>query len=481
MKKKNFIFVVIAVLLQFNIVIAQNGKPQYTIRTEQNGADFGSFTIELFPLIAPLHSAYFDSLVNIGFFDSTAFHRVVPDFVIQGGDPNSKHLPKDTWGEGDSTQATILAEFSGVSHLRGIIGAARDEDVNSASSQFYVNIEDNLFLDSAYTAFGRVISGMNIVDSIVSVPRDANDNPNDKIEMFVTKGITTDVIPTVPELVFPNNLGEGVINGDSLLWNADKDAVEFTLEMSMNQDFNPLVLNTKVGKRFYRITNLELGKVQYYWRVKANNGGNISEFSETKTFYSSIKAPILLSPEKNEDSVSVTPQLQWEAVDGATRYRVQVSNAPLFQDKYIVVDVDTITKTSFVTSELQAKKSHYWKVFSLTDKYEGPSSEFSRFVTGSLTSVTSLENFPSEFSLSQNYPNPFNPTTVIEFSIPKVSNVSLEVFDIKGEKVSQLLNEELSAGKYQFSFDATHLSSGLYFYKISASNYSATKKMLLVK
>ena len=184
--KKIALFIVIQILLWANIVICQTGKPQYIIRTEQNGVDFGSFTIELFPLIAPLHSAYFDSLVAISFFDSTAFHRVVPDFVIQGGDPNSKYLPRETWGEGDPSQATILAEFSGVSHLRGIIGAARDTDINSASSQFYVNVADNESLDGAYTAFGRVISGMEVVDLIVNVPRDANDNPLDKIEMFVT-------------------------------------------------------------------------------------------------------------------------------------------------------------------------------------------------------------------------------------------------------------------------------------------------------
>ena len=481
MKKRTYLFAILVVLLLINTTIAQTGKPQYVIRTEQNGIDFGTFTIELFPQIAPLHSAYFDSLVNISFFDSTAFHRVVPDFVIQGGDPNSKNLPRETWGEGDPSQATILAEFSAVSHLRGIIGAARDTDINSASSQFYVNVAANESLDSLYTAFGRVISGMDIVDSIVSVPRDANDNPNDKIEMFVTKGSSTNIVPTIPELIFPDNFGIGLIVGDSLKWNADEDAVEFSLQISNDENFNSLYLDTKVGKNLYRIRNLDLGNIQYYWRVKANNGGNISEYSATNTFYSSIKAPVLLAPGMNEDSVSVTPKLEWLPVDGATRYKVQVSEAPLFQDRYIVVDIDTITTSSFITPQLRATKSHYWKVFSLTDEYVGPSSDFSRFVTGSLTSIKIANNLPNKFHLAQNYPNPFNPTTAIEFSIPEISNVTLEIFNVKGEKVEVLVNKELSAGSYQYHFDASQLSSGLYFYKIVAGEYSATNKMLLIK
>ena len=479
MKKKINILIVFALLV--SITVAQTGKPQYVIRTEQNGVDFGTFTIELFPQIAPLHSAYFDSLVNISFFDSTAFHRVVPDFVIQGGDPNSKHLPRDTWGEGDSTQATILAEFSGVSHQRGIIGAARDTDINSASSQFYVNIADNKSLDSAYTAFGRVIEGMDVVDLIVGVPRDANDNPNDKIEMFVTKGGFTNNVPSVPELTFPANMGEGIIISDTLRWDAVDDAVQYSIQISKTENFDSLYLDSKVGNNFHRISSLDLGSIEYHWRVRANNGGNVSEYSEPKIFYSSIKAPVLVSPEMSEDSVSVTAKLEWLPVEGASGYRVLVSKAPLFQDRYIVVDVDTITITSFVTPELQETKSHYWKVFSLTDEYQGPSSEFSRFITGSLTSITVENNLPTEFALLQNYPNPFNPTTVIEFSITNTSQVSLEVFNIKGEKVNQLLNEELNAGKYQFKFDASQLSSGLYFYKIVSGKYSATKKMLLVK
>ncbi|MFM8950405.1 MAG: peptidylprolyl isomerase [Bacteroidota bacterium] len=179
-------------LLLFVVVIASSfasfaqgiDKPQYQILTKRAGAYLGTINIELFPLIAPLHTHNFDSLVNDQFFDSTAFHRVVPGFVIQGGDPNTISGPISTWGQGQPWQQNVPAEFNAVRHVRGIIGAARDNDPNSANSQFYICVANATFLDGNYTVYGKVTTGMNIVDTIVSSPRNANDVPLQKIEMF---------------------------------------------------------------------------------------------------------------------------------------------------------------------------------------------------------------------------------------------------------------------------------------------------------
>ena len=108
-------------------------KPRYIIETHRAGVYLGTFEIELFPLIAPLATNNFDSLVNVQFYDSTAFHRGVPGFVIQGGDPNSINGPKSTWGQGNPNQPTVNAEFSVVQHLRGRLDSARDTDTNSAN------------------------------------------------------------------------------------------------------------------------------------------------------------------------------------------------------------------------------------------------------------------------------------------------------------------------------------------------------------
>ncbi len=97
------------------------------------------------------------------------------------------------------------------------------------------------------------------------------------------------------------------------------------------------------------------------------------------------------------------------------------------------------------------------------------------------TDVEQFDQIPTEFSLKQNYPNPFNPSTTIEFSIPKESFVELKVFNVLGKEVATLVNENYSAGSYKSNFDASNLSSGIYFARISAGSFMETKKMILTK
>ena len=165
-------------------VLAQdknNNHPVYTITVQELDVILGDITIELFPETAHNHCANFDSLVKIGFYDGTAFHRIDPDFMIQGGDPNSKNPTKDpsTWGFG---------EFNSISHKRGILSAARGENINSADSQFFICVKDSEFLDGEYTAYGKVLQGMEIVDKVAESPRDkATERPLKKITMKIVK------------------------------------------------------------------------------------------------------------------------------------------------------------------------------------------------------------------------------------------------------------------------------------------------------
>ena len=207
--KKNLLFLFLLPLLAFGQA-SFTGKPRYSILTKRSGALLGEIRVELFPAIAPLAVANFDSLVKMHFYDSTAFHRVVPGFVIQGGDPNSRSGPRSTWGQGNPSQKKVPAEFSAVSHARGILSAARDTSPNSADSQFFICVAAATSLDGKYSAYGRVISGMNIADLIVNSPRDANDNPNQKIEMFVTYIGSNDTVPDASTLISPSSGAQGV-------------------------------------------------------------------------------------------------------------------------------------------------------------------------------------------------------------------------------------------------------------------------------
>ncbi|MDE1045556.1 MAG: peptidylprolyl isomerase [Nitrospinaceae bacterium] len=148
----------------------------------------GDIELELQNDIAPGHVKNFKDLAEKGFYDGTTFHRVIPGFMIQGGDPNTKSDDRSTHGMGGPGY-TIKAEFSSTPHTRGVLSMARSQDPDSAGSQFFVVVKDSSFLDNQYTAFGLVTKGMEVVDKIVSVPRDSKDNPDEKVEIKSVKMI----------------------------------------------------------------------------------------------------------------------------------------------------------------------------------------------------------------------------------------------------------------------------------------------------
>ncbi|MBT6295857.1 MAG: peptidylprolyl isomerase [Nitrospinaceae bacterium] len=145
---------------------------------------FGKIEIQFFEDKAPGHVKNFKDLANKGFYDGTIFHRVIPGFMIQGGDPNTKGDDRSTHGIGGPGYS-IKAEFNDTPHKRGILSMARSQDPDSAGSQFFVVVKDSGFLDGQYTAFGKVLTGMAVADQIVNSPRDRRDNPNKRIEMKV--------------------------------------------------------------------------------------------------------------------------------------------------------------------------------------------------------------------------------------------------------------------------------------------------------
>ena len=151
---------------------------EVTIKT-----NFGSIKFTLLPELAPETVRNFSKLAKDVFYNGTLFHRVIPGFMIQGGDPNTKNSDKSTWGQGGPGY-NLKAEFSSRSHLRGIVSMARANDPDSAGSQFFIVTSDSTFLDKQYTVFGEVVDGIEVADKIVNLPRDGNDCPEQEVKML---------------------------------------------------------------------------------------------------------------------------------------------------------------------------------------------------------------------------------------------------------------------------------------------------------
>ena len=162
--------------------VSENTKA--TISVSSKGVSIGEIVLRFFPDVAPGHVKNFVKLSKDGFYNGTTFHRVIPGFMIQGGDPNSKNPDRASHGMGGPGYK-VKAEFNSKPHTRGIVSMARSNDPDSAGSQFFVCVADANFLDWQYTVFGEVVSGMDVVDKVVGMKRDGRDNPLERVEMTV--------------------------------------------------------------------------------------------------------------------------------------------------------------------------------------------------------------------------------------------------------------------------------------------------------
>jgi len=152
--------------------VAKYAKARAEITTK-----FGKMVVKFYPDLAPIHVNNFITLAESGFYNGTTFHRVIPGFMIQGGDPSGN----GTGGPG----YTIPAEFSKKKHVAGILSMARRADPDSAGSQFFVMAGPYPSLDNKYSVFGEVVEGLDVIQKIVNVPRDRRDKPLEAVTMEV--------------------------------------------------------------------------------------------------------------------------------------------------------------------------------------------------------------------------------------------------------------------------------------------------------
>lgn len=192
-----------------------------------------------------------------------------------------------------------------------------------------------------------------------------------------------------------------------------------------------------------------------------------------------LAAPVLTSPENEAVDLALSPTLEWEAVSDAESYTVQWSVSDTFEIDTEEKQIDSDSKTEI--SGLDEQTDYYWRVKAVTEETESEWSETWQFTTMMTTSTDPDETAPREFELAQNYPNPFNPSTKIRFAMPEHGHVTLRVYNTLGRQVATVINETRNAGWHEVNFDASNMSSGIYFYRLQAESHTETRQMMLIK
>jgi hypothetical protein len=288
-------------------------------------------------------------------------------------------------------------------------------------------------------------------------------------------------IPDPPVLIKPQDNAKNVKNNSELVWSTGSTVETFRAQVSQNVLFTSLIFNdSTLTDTTAELSNM-LENKKYYWRVRGKNSSGVGENSTIYSFTSAVNAPDSLTAEL---STETSIKLDWK--DKSTvENRYYVIRKVGEQGTYQLLDSLAANSLTYSDTGLAVATAYVYGV------YCGVSQNFSDTVEVSINTPSSVENeneiIPSAFTLSQNYPNPFNPSTVIKYGVPVESKVKIVVYNTIGQVVAQLADISQSAGYYELKWNASDLSSGIYFYSIEASpvdgsqSFKEVRKMLLLK
>ncbi|PKL90422.1 MAG: hypothetical protein CVV23_00795 [Ignavibacteriae bacterium HGW-Ignavibacteriae-2] len=300
-----------------------------------------------------------------------------------------------------------------------------------------------------------------------------------------TSNVVELTAPSTPLLAYPGNEELNQKDTTLLTWNYAQYASSYTLQVAKDSLFNTIFISKEnLQDSTYKLTGM-FGQEKYYWRISAKNIVGQSEYSDTWSFTTGFPiATTLVYPPNQTVNVPEYPEFKWNSVKNADSYRLQVVKSVIsWSDNLIILDVKDILDTTYTNPE-QFKLGEYysWRVMAGNDYgYSSPSPIF-KFQINTVSGIDEEGfNLPVAYNLYQNYPNPFNPVTQITFDIPEDGFTSLKIFNSLGQQVGQLINKNLTAGKYSFEFNANNLPTGIYIYSLNSNNNRFTKKMVLIK
>ncbi len=296
---------------------------------------------------------------------------------------------------------------------------------------------------------------------------------------------------SIPQPRGPVNGANDLIQPFDLIWSKIADPNEFDTGHQIWIDDNPdfsspeKVINSQ--DTTYTITDLEYQKT-YYWAARFYvdiewSPPTYYNWSSVRSFSVSCNrsdGPELLIPANAAVNLPQPLILSWSHFIYTDYYVIQVSTNGEFDP---IIMEDQTTSTSYEVTGLEPGKIYSWRVKSINECGESDWSDYRVFAVNDQTDIDMIEmgEIPKDYTLRQNYPNPFNPVTQIDFTLPKTEFITLDIFNILGEKVETLVSNEMPAGTYTVTWDATAVPSGIYFYRINTDSFSKTRKMILLK
>lgn len=287
-----------------------------------------------------------------------------------------------------------------------------------------------------------------------------------------------------PTLISPSNNSFELPLTPTLVWTTVSGVIGYKVKISNDSTFASVTDSATVTTNQYAVASGKLNyNTKYYWKIAGYNTYGTGQYSTTWNFSTLNPLPLqvtLISPSNGSNNLTLTPTLFWNTSTNSTGYRVQVSPTNTFS---FIVDSATVTtnQRTIPAGKLNIATTYYWKVQGVNNFGNGPWSDTWNFFTV-ISGINPLgTEIPKEYKMYENYPNPFNPTTKIRFDLPKTSHTSLSIYDITGKEVEMLVNENLSAGKYELQWNGNGKSSGVYFYKIQANDFTDIKRMILIK
>ncbi len=470
-----------------------NGVPAYVTNSTPNttwGSD-GTFTAGYY--VAGNDSLYVRTDVA-GTFQSLDYNHYYLIY-IDADTSTSTGLTNGWWSMGADYRIAII---NSTEYIQKFMGTTQSDDawgwggtLNGSKPIDAALKDSSCELAVAYSDLGvargsaiylqwRAESGSNVMP-VINAPR------------------TPVILGTASTLSVPILLSPATTQrADSLIlaWRSVPSASGYWVQLSDTASFSRFTISDSTADTLLTVTKLEYLH-RYYWRVEAYNSGGAGSFSNADSFTTIMSVPTqpkLVAPRVTSTGIPRRAKFAWNVVNLASKYRLQVAidstvytsgdSVGLFLAKDLVFDttLTTAKDTSIqLSSPLEANTKYFWHVAGLDTAGAGLFSTGS-FSTGTgILAVDELGGIPTKFELFQNFPNPFNPTTVIQYDIPKSSQVMIRVYDVLGREVVTLVDERQAPGEYSVEFNASGFASGVYFFSMNAGTYTKIQKMMLIK